>query len=142
LACPWQAYNSFRPACCNDGYAGSTALYTAVAHPAFKAYVGDCSAAAPARAPPSASPVAKAVATAGAPAAAATTAAATTAAVAAASAATTPAAAGKTAAAAAATPAGAGLSSGSALVGVRHGARPLQVVALLLVALALAGFAF
>jgi hypothetical protein len=49
-----KAHNSFTPACCNDGYKGSTALYTSIAHPIFKSYVGDCSGADPTR-PPKAS---------------------------------------------------------------------------------------
>jgi len=35
-------YNAFTPACCGDGYDGSTDLYTTIANPAWKAYVADC----------------------------------------------------------------------------------------------------
>mmetsp|Transcript_7592 Transcript_7592/g.21638 ORF Transcript_7592/g.21638 Transcript_7592/m.21638 type:complete len:186 (+) Transcript_7592:224-781(+) len=36
-------YNSFTPACCSDGYGGSTFLYTSIAAPVWADYVADCS---------------------------------------------------------------------------------------------------
>jgi hypothetical protein len=36
-------HNSFTPACCKDGYHGSTALHTAIAAPVWMKYVADCS---------------------------------------------------------------------------------------------------
>ena len=35
-------HDSFTPACCADGYKGSTALYTSIAAPVWKGYVANC----------------------------------------------------------------------------------------------------